>query len=76
MKDKDKERQALLKENNDLRKRVDELMAMQHDSDNSKLSKLAMELEKKDEEVRVIVHEKASEIHELKVWILTSKFSS
>lgn len=67
MKDRDKERDQLISENKDLKQRVDELMVMHHQSDNSKLSKLAMELEKKDEEIRNIVKDKSDEIHELKV---------
>jgi len=66
-KEKDKQKQGLLKENSDLRDRVDKLMVMQHQSDNTKLSKLAMELEKKDTEIRQILYDKSNEIHELKV---------
>lgn len=46
IKDKDREREALLRENSELRSKVDDFMALQHESDNNKLSKLAMELEK------------------------------
>jgi N-acetylglutamate synthase-like GNAT family acetyltransferase len=67
IRDKDKEHQLMIKENNELRKKVDEFLIVQHQSDNQKLSQLAQELEKKDEEMRNIVHEKSKEIHELKV---------
>lgn len=42
-------------------------MALQHRSDNSKLNKLAMELEQKDNHLRDVVNEKGIEIQELKV---------
>ena len=48
-------------------RKVDEFMALQHRSDNSKLNKLAMELEQKDNHLRDVVNEKGIEIQELKV---------